>query len=85
MKLLFYMGHPAHFHLYKETIKSLQFKGVECFVLIKSKDVLEDLLQSSGLSYINVFNVLRISNISGKFYQDARERATRPAATRYVL
>lgn len=55
MQLLFYMGHPAHFHLYKETIKELNKKGVECVILIKSKDVLEDLLKSSGLRYINVF------------------------------
>jgi len=55
MKILFYLGHPAHFHLFKETIKALEKSGVECIVLIKSKDVLEDLLQSSGFKYTNVF------------------------------
>jgi predicted glycosyltransferase len=55
MKLFFYMGHPAHFHLFREPIKLLEAKGVECVILIKSKDVLEDLLKTSGLNYINVF------------------------------
>lgn len=65
MKLLFYMGHPAHFHLFKETIKALQKKDVECIILIKTKDVLEDLLQSSNLPYINVFKEERKEGFLG--------------------
>jgi predicted glycosyltransferase len=49
---LFYLGHPAHFHLYKYAILSL--KPDEVVVCIKSKDVLEKLLQESGISFINI-------------------------------
>lgn len=49
---LFYLGHPAHFHLYKIAIMSL--RPEEVVVCIKSKDVLEKLLQESGIAYINV-------------------------------
>ena len=44
MTLLVYLGHPAHFHLFKETIKNLQAKAVKVVIVIKSKDVLEKLL-----------------------------------------
>lgn len=54
MNLLVYLGHPAHFHLFKETIKSLQARSVKVTIVIKSKDVLEQLLKDSGLAYINI-------------------------------
>ena len=65
MKLLFYMGHPAHFHLFKESIRLLTDKGHECIILIKTKDVLEDLLQSSNMEYINVFKEERGEGMIG--------------------
>ena len=55
MRLLFYLGHPAHFHLFKNTIRYFKGKGDEVFVLIKKKDILEDLLESEGMPYINIF------------------------------
>lgn len=54
MKYLFHLGHPAHFHLFKNVIANLKEKGNEVFILIKKKDVLEDLLQESGLEYQNI-------------------------------
>ncbi len=54
MTVLVYLGHPAHFHLFKETIKSLQSKSHQVIILIKSKDVLEKLLIDSKLPYINI-------------------------------
>jgi uncharacterized protein len=54
MRFLFYLGHPAHFHLFKNTIKSLKNKGHKVSVLIKKKDVLEDLLRDSNIEYINI-------------------------------
>lgn len=54
MTLLFYLGHPAHFHLFKNTIKYFQSKGVETIVCIKTKDVLETLLKDSKINYINI-------------------------------
>ncbi len=62
---LFYLGHPAHFHLYKNAI--LSYPAEEVVVCIKSKDVLENLLQDSGIHFINIDN--RIStNKKGKFF-----------------
>lgn len=54
MKVLFHLGHPAHFHLFKNSIKDLQAKGHKTDVLIKKKDILEDLISRSGINYINI-------------------------------
>ena len=54
MKILFYLGHPAHFHLFKNTISALKIKGNQVFILIKKKDILEDLLKRSGFEYLNI-------------------------------
>lgn len=54
MKILVYLGHPAHFYNYKNAIANWKNKGHEVFILIKKKDVLEDLLKASGLPYHNI-------------------------------
>ena len=54
MKILVYLGHPAHFHNYKNTIAQLKADGHEVEVLIKKKDILEDLLQNAGIPYHNI-------------------------------
>lgn len=54
MKILFHLGHPAHFHLFKNVITSLKDSGHEIFILIKKKDVLEDLLKESKMEYHNI-------------------------------
>lgn len=54
MRVLFQLGHPAHFHLFKNTIADLQRDGHETFILIRKKDILEDLLKKSGMPYINI-------------------------------
>lgn len=54
MTILVYLGHPAHFHLFKESIKNLQDKSHQVIIVIKSKDVLEKLLIDSNLPYINI-------------------------------
>jgi hypothetical protein len=54
MRFLFYLGHPAHFHLFKNTIGYLREHSHEVTIVIKSKDVLEQLLIDSKLPYINV-------------------------------
>jgi len=54
MKYLFFMGHPAHFHLFKNTILGLQRDGHDIKIVIKTKDVLEDLLVNQGFPYINI-------------------------------
>jgi predicted glycosyltransferase len=54
MRYIFHLGHPAHFHLFKIIISNLRSKGHECKILIKKKDILEDLLQKSNINYTNV-------------------------------
>lgn len=54
MKVVVYLGHPAHFHLYKNVIKNLKKDGHTVEVLIKKKENLEQLLQNSGIPYHNI-------------------------------
>jgi len=54
MKVLFYLGHPAHYHLFKNVINNLTKDGHKIFILIKKKDILEDLLKHAGLKYQNI-------------------------------
>jgi len=54
MKVLFHLGHPAHFHLFKNIIQKLNKTGNESHVLIKNKDVLIELLENSGFDYRNI-------------------------------
>jgi uncharacterized protein len=54
MKVLFYLHHPAHFHLFKNVIRDLKSRGHELIILATKKDILEDLLKREKLSFINV-------------------------------
>ena len=54
MKVLFQLGHPAHFHLFKNTIADLQRDGHQTYILIRKKDILEDLLKQSRMTYVNI-------------------------------
>jgi uncharacterized protein len=54
MHYLFHLGHPAHFHLFRHTIETLISKGNRVSVMIKKKDILEELLKESGIPYINI-------------------------------
>jgi predicted glycosyltransferase len=54
MKILFYLGHPAHYHLFKNIIKQLEKNSHKIFILIKKKDVLEELVKKSGHQYVNI-------------------------------
>ena len=54
MKVVVYLGHPAHFHLYKNVIQNLKNDGHTVGVLIKKKENLEQLLQNSGIPYHNI-------------------------------
>lgn len=54
MKVLVYLGHPAHFHLYKNVIATMKKDGNEVDVLIKKKENLEQLLQNAGMPYHNI-------------------------------
>ena len=54
MRFLIYMGHPAHFHLFKNTILLLKKEGHEVKILIKKKDILENLLKNQGWDHVNI-------------------------------
>ena len=55
--ILIQLSHPAHFHLYKNVAAILMKDGYNVFIVIKTKDILEDLLKESGLPYYNILRV----------------------------
>jgi uncharacterized protein len=62
MKILFSLGHPAHYHLFKNTIWHFKCHDHSVHILIKKKDVLEDLVKADGLEYKNIFPKTRGSS-----------------------
>lgn len=57
MNILIQLSHPAQFHLYKFAAKNLISEGHNVYILIKTKDILEDLMKESGLPYYNILPV----------------------------
>ncbi|MDD4108443.1 MAG: DUF354 domain-containing protein [Prolixibacteraceae bacterium] len=62
MKILIYVGHPAQYHFFKHIITILKSKGHEVLLLIKTKDVLEKLIQQDGFTYMNIQTKARKNN-----------------------
>ena len=54
MNILIQLSHPAHFHLYKNVAKNLIANGHHVLFVIKTKDILEQLLKNAGLPYENI-------------------------------
>ena len=54
MKILIYAAHPAQFYFFKNAIKDLEAKGFRVLIVIKSKDVLSELLDTQGFKYYNI-------------------------------
>lgn len=54
MRILVQLNHPAHFHYYRIAIQNWCGNGHEVTVLIKTKDILEDLVKDAGIPYINI-------------------------------
>lgn len=50
-RIAIFLGHPAHFHLFKNVAKNLQNDGFEVDFLIKNKDGLKILVEKSGYKY----------------------------------
>lgn len=59
MKILFYFGHPSQYLFLRKTIWNLIEVGQSVIVLIKTKDVLEELIKSDGIPYRNILSVQR--------------------------
>ena len=68
MRILVYLGHPAHFYNFSHIIPGLKNDGHEVEVLIKNKDVLEQILQKSGIPYHNILKEGRKSSRLGIFW-----------------
>lgn len=54
MNVLIQLSHPAHFHLFKNVAKNMIEDGNKVLFVIKSKDILEQLLVDAGLPYVNI-------------------------------
>jgi len=54
MKILVYLAHPAHFHLFKNTLLFLKKNKHDIVITMKTKDVLEELLIENNMSYVNI-------------------------------
>jgi uncharacterized protein len=67
MKILIYLAHPAQYHFYKFMVKDLQRDGHTIKIVIKSKDILENLLQEDGIPYENILPEGRKDKTSGMF------------------
>lgn len=58
-RVLVYIGHPAQYHFFKHSIKKLRDDGNEVRILIKTKDILEELLKEDGQVYHNIQDTVR--------------------------
>lgn len=56
MKILFMISHPAHFWMFRYTIDNLQKDGHKVVVVIRPKDVLEQLCINAGMQFYKVKN-----------------------------
>lgn len=54
MNILVQLSHPAHFHYYRYAIDNWRRDGHKVIVVIKTKDILEELVRRAGLPYINI-------------------------------
>ena len=76
MRILFYFGHPSQYLFLRNAINILKVKGINCEILIKSKDVLERLLIENGETFVNILpegrNTGNLSILSGLIKRDYR-------------
>lgn len=62
MKIIVYLGHPAQFHFFKNIVTQLMKDGHRVKILIKTKDVLENLVKLNNFEYENIQSVPRKNN-----------------------
>ncbi|HPJ92169.1 MAG TPA: DUF354 domain-containing protein [Bacteroidales bacterium] len=65
-KIIITMGHPAHFHLFKNVVKELLNKKIEVKVVITQKDILENLLKNTNFQYSVLANRKKQENYFDK-------------------
>ena len=54
MNVGIFLGHPAHFHYFKNTARQLEADRHKVFFAVKEKDILEQLMQDAGFEYDKV-------------------------------
>jgi uncharacterized protein len=54
MKVLAYLGHPAHFHLLKHAIRIIEDDGGRVAILTRKKDILEELVTAAGFEHVSI-------------------------------
>ena len=54
MNILLQLSHPAHFHYYHYSMLNWMEHGHKVIVVIKTKDILEQLVKDSGIPYYNI-------------------------------
>ena len=59
MRVLFYLGHPAHYHMLREPAMELRRKGHEVAFAVKAKDILGELLAREEIEQIPMARVGR--------------------------
>ncbi len=65
MRVLFYFSHPAQFHFSKYAIEELLKNGFYIDILVKTKDVLTNLLDEKGWEYTNIQKNERLNSRFG--------------------
>lgn len=68
MNVLLQLSHPAQYHSFKNVARNLMNDGHQVLVVIKSKDILEDLLKEAGLPYVNVNEHAHRGNKAGMLW-----------------
>ena len=66
MKVLIVIGHPAHFHLFKNLIDKLQNNGHRVKIAITEKDLLTKLLEENNYEYVIISARKKNENIIDK-------------------
>lgn len=61
--VVIYLGHPAQFHFFKYIIKKLQEDGCRVKILLKTKDILEQLVSEAGFDYVNIQKTVRKNTV----------------------
>ena len=73
VRIVFSMGHPAHFHLFKNAIRILETRGHQCRIICVRKDVLVHLLDASEYHYTVIGSFS--STLWGKMIEQIRFEA----------
>lgn len=55
-RIAVFLGHPAHYHMFKNMVTELESKGIVVDFLVKRKDMLEDLVKANGHKYFVIRN-----------------------------